>query len=111
MSALEIVGLSEGGTDEIPGSLISSIHSHWRSDRIRHAQGSTGKNQSGMLSLDPKVVSLSRLDGFVLVVAISQPPKIARRAALWACWGMLGMESGKHKHSVCANNSYQKPYK
>lgn len=28
LSALEVVGLSEGGTDEIPGSLSSFIHSH-----------------------------------------------------------------------------------
>lgn len=29
---LEVVGLAESGTDEIPGILNSSIHSHWRSD-------------------------------------------------------------------------------
>lgn len=45
MSALEVAGVSEGGTDEIPGSLISSIHSHWRSD-------SKAKDQLGMLSVD-----------------------------------------------------------
>lgn len=72
MFDLEVGGLWEGGTDEIPGSLISSIHSHWRSDCIRHAHGSQGEDQLGMLSADPKVV---HFDNFFRVAAISLPQK------------------------------------
>lgn len=68
-------GLSKGGMDEIPGSLNSSIHSHWRSDCIRHAQASQGKDQLGMLSADPKVVDVARFAHFFLVAAISKPQK------------------------------------
>lgn len=75
MFDLEVGGLSEGGTDEIPGILISSIHSHWGSDWIRHAHGSQGKDRLGMLSAYPKLVDEASFDNFVLVAAISQPQK------------------------------------
>lgn len=92
MSALEVVGLSESCTDEIPNSLIFF---HSLPLEIRHAQGSKGKKHLRMLSVDPKVVFVTSFDRLFLVAAISKPKKQDGRKAVLsqlfceraeACW-------------------------